>query len=155
IQRQIKERILRGELKEGDPLPSIRQLARDLRISVITTKRAYDELEKEGLITSVVGKGSFVAGQNRAFLRESRPRWSEGRFAEIVSESEALRISAEELRGMLPLLYEERWREGGVFMEEVAVLHQVSEAYADFRLGHRSLSHRKGYIHGFIGANGA
>ncbi|MFS8513303.1 MAG: GntR family transcriptional regulator [Planifilum fulgidum] len=108
IQRQIKESILRGELKEGDPLPSIRQLARDLRISVITTKRAYDELEKEGLITSVVGKGSFVAGQNRAFLRESRLKWIEERLAEIVSESKALDISLEELKEMLTLLYEER-----------------------------------------------
>ncbi|MGB0088570.1 MAG: GntR family transcriptional regulator [Planifilum fulgidum] len=108
IQRQIKESILRGELKEGDPLPSIRQLARDLRISVITTKRAYDELDKEGLITSVVGKGSFVAGQNRAFLRESRLKWIEERLAEIVSESKALDISLEELKEMLTLLYEER-----------------------------------------------
>ena len=80
IKRQIKESILRGELKEEEPLPSIRQLARDLRISVITTKRAYDELEKEGLITSVVGKGSFVAGQNRTFLREKRLKWIEERL---------------------------------------------------------------------------
>ena len=108
IQRQIKESILRGELKEGEPLPSIRQLARDLRISVITTKRAYDELEKEGLITSVVGKGSFVAGHNRSFLREKRLKWIEERLTEIVSESKALDISLEELKEMLTLLYEER-----------------------------------------------
>lgn len=108
IQRQIKESILRGELKEGTPLPSIRQLAKDLRISVITTKRAYNELEKEGLITSVVGKGSFVAGQNRAFLREKRLKWIEERLTEIVSESKALDISLEELQEMLTLLYEER-----------------------------------------------
>lgn len=108
IKRQIKESILRGELKEEAPLPSIRQLARDLRISVITTKRAYDELEKEGLITSVVGKGSFVAGQNRTFLREKRLKWVEERLVEIVAESKALDISLEELKEMLTLLYEEQ-----------------------------------------------
>ncbi|MGI6127621.1 MAG: GntR family transcriptional regulator [Planifilum sp.] len=108
IKRQIKESILRGELKEEAPLPSIRQLARDLRISVITTKRAYDELEKEGLITSVVGKGSFVAGQNRTFLREKRLKWIEERLVEIVAESKALDISLEELKEMLTLLYEEQ-----------------------------------------------
>ena len=75
---------------------------------MITTKRAYNELEKEGLITSVVGKGSFVAGQNRAFLRERRLKWIEERLAEIVSESKALDISLEELQEMLTLLYEER-----------------------------------------------
>lgn len=108
IKRQIKESILRGELKEEAPLPSIRHLARDLRISVITTKRAYDELEKEGLITSVVGKGSFVAGQNRTFLREKRLKWIEERLVEIVAESKALDISLEELKEMLTLLYEEQ-----------------------------------------------
>ena len=75
---------------------------------MITTKRAYNELEKEDLITSVVGKGSFVAGQNRAFLREKRLKWIEERLTEIVSESKALDISLEELQEMLTLLYEGR-----------------------------------------------
>jgi len=108
IKRQIKESILKGELKEGELLPSIRQLAKDLRISVITTKRAYDELENEGLITSVVGKGSFVAGQNRTFLREMRLKWIEERLAEVVTESKALDFSLEELKEMLTLLYEDQ-----------------------------------------------
>src|SRR5690606_3226349 len=106
--RQIKESMLRGYLKEEAPLPSMRRLDRDLRISVITTKPAYDELEKEGLITSVVGKGSFVAGQNRTFLREKRLKWIEERLVEIVAESKALDISLEELKEMLTLLYEEQ-----------------------------------------------
>lgn len=107
IKRQIKESILRGELKEGELLPSIRQLARDLHISVITTKRAYEDLEKEGYITSVVGKGSFVAGQNRELLREMKLRWIEEKLAEVVAESKSLDISLEELQEMLKLLYEE------------------------------------------------
>ena len=107
IKRQLKESILKGEVKEGDLLPSIRQLAKDLHISVITTKKAYEELEKEGLITSIVGKGSFVAGQSREFLREMRLKWVEEKLAEVVSESKALNISLTELQDMLRLLYEE------------------------------------------------
>ena len=107
IKRQIKESILRGELKEGELLPSIRQLAKDLHISVITTKRAYDDLEKEGYIATVVGKGSFVAGQNREFLREMRLRWIEEKLAEVVAESKSLNITLPELAEMLKLLYEE------------------------------------------------
>ena len=112
IKRQIKESILRGELKEGELLPSIRQLAKDLHISVITTKRAYDDLEKEGYIATVVGKGSFVAGQNREFLREMRLRWIEEKLAEVVAESKALNVSLPELVEMLKLLYEEPPNEG-------------------------------------------
>ena len=107
IKRQIKESILKGELKEGELLPSIRQLAKDLHISVITTKRAYDDLEREGYITSVVGKGSFVTGQNREFLREMRMKWIEEKMAELVAESKSLNISLEELQEMLKLLYED------------------------------------------------
>ena len=72
ITRQIKAAIMAGELAEGDPLPSIRALANDLRISVITTKRAYAELEEAGFIDTVQGKGSFVAGGNLELLREER-----------------------------------------------------------------------------------
>ena len=107
IKRQIKESILRGDLKENELLPSIRQLAKDLQISVITTKRAYDDLEQEGFIVSVVGKGSFVAGQNREFLREMRLRWIEERLAEVVAEGKALGVTLSELVEMLRLLYEE------------------------------------------------
>ncbi|OUM98319.1 MAG: GntR family transcriptional regulator [Paenibacillaceae bacterium ZCTH02-B3] len=107
IKRQIKESILRGELNEGDPLPSIRQLAKDLHISVITTKRAYDDLEHEGFLVTVVGKGTFVAGQNREFLREKRLRWIEEKLAEVVAESKALGVTLPELIEMLKLLHED------------------------------------------------
>lgn len=106
IKQQIKQSILKGEFSEGDALPSIRQLAKDLHISVITTKRAYDELEREGFITSVVGKGSFVAGQNSDLLREKRLKMIEEKLAEVVSESHMLGIGLDELKEMLTLLYE-------------------------------------------------
>lgn len=107
IARQIKNLILRGELKPGDPLPSIRNLAKELQISVITTKRAYEELEKEGFIEPVTGKGSFVSGANRELIREKRLRMLEEKLGEVVSESKALNISLAELKAMLELFYEE------------------------------------------------
>lgn len=76
ITRQIKNLIIKGELRAGDPLPSIRSLAKDLQISVITTKRAYEELEQQGFIETVMGKGSFVAGQSEALLREKKAKIS-------------------------------------------------------------------------------
>ena len=74
IVTQIKNLIISGELREGDALPSMRLLAKELRISVITTKRAYEELEREGFIVSMTGKGSFVAGKNLDFIREEQLR---------------------------------------------------------------------------------
>lgn len=107
IAEQIREQIIRGELEPGSALPSIRSLARELRISVITTKRAYEELEKDGFIETVGGKGSFVSGENKELLREKRLRMLEEKLGEIISESRVLRISPVELKKMLDLLYEE------------------------------------------------
>lgn len=107
IVRQIKSMIFQGQLKGGDPLPSIRGLAKELQISVITTKRAYDELEKEGLIVSIGGKGSFVAEQNPEFLREKKLKLIEDKLAEAVQDARMLNLSLEELQEMLKLLYEE------------------------------------------------
>ncbi|MFM1650639.1 GntR family transcriptional regulator [Brevibacillus sp. B_LB10_24] len=107
IKNQIKQSILSGELSPGESLPSIRQLAKDLQISVITTKRAYEELEKEGLIDSVVGKGSFVSGANQAFIREQRLKQWEEKLIEIAQESKALGISMPELLDHLRMLYQE------------------------------------------------
>lgn len=104
---QVKEMVFKGELKEGDVLPSIRQLAKDLQISVITTKRAYEELEKEGFIISVVGKGSFIAGQNKELLKERRLKIMEEKMIEIIEESKLLNITVNELTDMLHLLYRE------------------------------------------------
>jgi GntR family transcriptional regulator len=107
IAKQIKEQIIRGGLAPGDALPSIRNLARELRISVITTKRAYEELEKDGFIETVGGKGSFISGENKELLRERRLKILEDKLGEIVSESRALHISRDEIKEMLDLLYEE------------------------------------------------
>lgn len=107
IVQQIKKEILTGELQEGDALPSIRSLAKELQISVITTKRAYAELEREGLIETVGGKGSFVAGQNKELLREKRLSILEEKLAEVIEEAKLLQISRQELTEMLEVLSEE------------------------------------------------
>ncbi|MGI6588018.1 MAG: GntR family transcriptional regulator [Peptococcia bacterium] len=106
IVQQIKKEILMGELQEGEALPSIRSLAKELQISVITTKRAYTELEREGLIETVGGKGSFVAGQNKELLREKRLSILEEKLAEVIKEAKLLQISRQELTEMLEVLSE-------------------------------------------------
>ncbi len=107
IARQIKAAIIKGDLKVGESLPSIRVLARDLQISVITSKRAYDELEKEGFIETVPGKGSFVALQNKALLKEKKLKIIEDKLLEIVDESRILGLSYEEVKEMLKILFQE------------------------------------------------
>jgi GntR family transcriptional regulator len=107
IVRQVKSQIINGELEEGAALPSIRKLAQELQISVITTKRAYDELEREGFIDTVGGKGTFVAVQNKELLREKKMKLVEEKLAEAVAEARLLGIRPKALREMLRLLYEE------------------------------------------------
>ena len=107
IVRQVRAQIISGELAEGELLPSIRSLAHDLQISVITTKRAYEELEREGLIDTVGGKGTFVAAQNPAFLREKRMKLVEEKLHAAVAEARLLGIGSDELAAMLRLLFEE------------------------------------------------
>lgn len=107
IARQIKNMIMRGELMEGDMLPSIRSLAKELQISVITTKRAYQELENEGYIVTVQGKGSFVATQNKELLKEMRLKIVEEKLAEAVDAAKAIELTLEELQEMLRIFYEE------------------------------------------------
>ena len=109
IARQIKAEIIAGALEEGAALPSIRGLAHDLQVSVITTKRAYDELEREGFLDSVGGKGTFVAAQNPAFIREKRMTLVEEKLGAAVAEAQLLGVDLDELTEMLRLLYlEER-----------------------------------------------
>jgi len=108
ITRQIKAQIISGGLWEGEPLPSIRRLAQELQISVITTKRAYEELEKEGFIDTVEGKGSFVAMQNKELLREKKMKIVEEKLAAAVDEARLLGIDRAELEEMLELLYREK-----------------------------------------------
>ncbi len=107
IIKQIKTQIISGELEEGTALPSIRKLAQELNISVITTKRSYEELEREGFIDTVAGKGSFVAVQNKEFLREKRMKIVEEKLGEGISEAKMLGLGIEELKEMLGILYDE------------------------------------------------
>ena len=107
IASQIKALIISGALKEGDALPSMRLLAKELRISVITTKRAYEDLERDGFIRSIVGKGSFVAGKNMEFIREEQLRKIEDHMREILHLANSCAISFEELQEMFRLIFEE------------------------------------------------
>ena len=106
ITSQIKDMIMRGELKEGDALPSMRNLAAQLRISVITTKRAYEDLEREGFIESYSGKGSFVKAQYTELLREENLRQIEGLLGQACEKANRNQVSLEELVEMLGLLYD-------------------------------------------------
>lgn len=107
IVNQIKAMILSGELAEGEALPSMRNLAMQMRISVITTKRAYEELESEGFIESYTGKGSFVKGQNAELLRETHLKQIEEHLTQAVSTAKLSGIDLPELQSILELLYQE------------------------------------------------
>ena len=107
ITSQIKSMIISGKLKEGDALPSMRLLAKELRISVITTKRAYDDLERDGFIESFTGKGSFVAQKNVEFIREEQLKAAEEHLKNAVCAAKSSGISRAELEEMLRILYEE------------------------------------------------
>ena len=106
ITEQIRDRIMTGELKADDPLPSIRLLAKELCISVITTKRAYEDLEAAGLIYSVPGKGFFVAESSADYRHEEALKRVEGHLADAIAEAKKGGIAPEELREMLELLLE-------------------------------------------------
>ena len=106
IADQVKEQILAGALSAGDALPSMRLLAKELRISVITTKRAYEELERDGFLDNVPGKGCFVAPQNRELLREAQLRRVEDVLALAVDEARKGGFSLSEMQELLTLLYQ-------------------------------------------------
>ena len=107
ITRQIKAKILNGELQQGDALPSIRLLAKELRISVITTKRAYEELEADGFITTMPGRGSFVGPQNPALHREESLKQMEEHLQHAIDAARRGGITKDEVRETLDLLWEE------------------------------------------------
>lgn len=104
ILRQIKAAIMSGELKEGDTLPSIRTLAVQLKISSITTKRAYDELESEGFIYSQVGRGSFVSAQNTQLIYESQLRLVEEKLSEAHDAAKSINLPKSELHELLDII---------------------------------------------------
>lgn len=107
ITTQIKHAILSGVLDPGTPLPSLRYLAKELRISIISTKRAYEELEREGYIESVPGKGSFVTEQNREIMREEQLKKVEQHLQNAVDTARIYHISLEEIYEVLKVLYED------------------------------------------------
>lgn len=104
---QIKDQILSGALLAGEQLPSIRSLAKDLRISVITTKRAYEDLEAQGFLTTVAGKGSFVAEGNRDILRQSRLKEVEDCLRQAAVKARACDLEKKELLNLFESLLEE------------------------------------------------
>lgn len=107
IESQIKDMIMLGNLNEGDALPSMRLLAKELRISVITTKRAYEELERDGFIETVTGRGSFVARKNLELMKEEQLRRAEEYLQGSVDVSKSSGITLKELIDILTALYEE------------------------------------------------
>ena len=108
IEEQIESQIMTGDLKEGDALPSMRVLAKDLKISIITTKRAYEDLERDGFIESVTGKGSFVKGINSDIVKENMMFAIEEYLEKAVDKAILGKVSKGELTEMLTLIYEEK-----------------------------------------------
>lgn len=107
ITAQIKAMVMNGTLSPGDPLPSMRLLAKELRISVITTKRAYEDLERDGFITTIVGKGSFVREADREFVKEEQLKAVERHLQEAIDAARQYGMPQEELIEVVKMLYEE------------------------------------------------
>lgn len=107
IVTQIKNEIIAGELQEGEALPSIRLLAKELRISVITTKRAYEELEREGFIVTMTGKGSFVSSKNIELVREEQRKNMERCLNEAIAAARMAGVGRDEMLELVALLYED------------------------------------------------
>ena len=107
LEEQIKNLILARKLKPGDPLPSMRDLAKDLNISLITTKRAYEDLESQGFIVSMVGKGSFVSDANMEFLSEYKYQEIESLLRKVVEQSKLCDVNFDEIVEILRIIYEE------------------------------------------------
>ncbi|KAJ52684.1 GntR family transcriptional regulator [Clostridium tetanomorphum] len=107
IKDQIKSSILKGELKNGELLPSIRNFSTDLRVSVLTIRRVYDELEKEGFVKSQAGKGTFVLAGNTDLMKDTKRLMVEDKMFDMVSTAKAMGISKKELMDMMDIIYEE------------------------------------------------
>ena len=148
IKDQIKDAILKEELVEGDALPSIRAFANDLKVSVLTIRRVYEELEQEGFIVSQVGIGTFVSTSNLELLRDSKRRLVEQKMADMIQTAKSLKISKEELNSMMIFLR-------GVEMNDILTVSGLNKSYGDFSLKDVTFSLPEGCITGFIGVNGA
>lgn len=108
ITNQIRDAVINGELKSGEGMPSIRILAKDLQVSVITTKRAYEELEKEGVIEARQGKGFYVCHQNNDHLREKQIMNIENRLLDLIKESKSAGMGLDDIIELVRMLYEEK-----------------------------------------------
>lgn len=107
ITSQIKEMIMSGELKEGDSIPSMRALAKSIRVSVITVQKAYEDLQRDGFIETTVGRGSFVAAANKEFYQEEQQRRAEEHLQKAAEIARVSNISLEKLKELLTMFYEE------------------------------------------------
>ena len=107
VSSQIKNKIMNGTLEAGEMLPSMRAMAKDLHISVITVQRAYEDLTRDGFIETVSGKGSFVASQNKEFIQEEQLRKAEELLQQVVDIGRSHGISYEQMANILKVLYEE------------------------------------------------
>ena len=107
ISSQIKEQIMKGILKPGEPLPSMRKLAKNLHVSVITTQRAYDDLQRDGFLVTVPAKGTFVSTQNQDFIREEHLRIAEKKLMEVANIGKEYHISCDQMIQILQMFYEE------------------------------------------------
>ncbi|MFA9376957.1 MAG: GntR family transcriptional regulator [Lachnotalea sp.] len=110
LKNQIKEAILTREIKDGELLPSIRNLANETRVSVLTTRRAYDELEGEGFIKTVHGKGTFAMSNNLELLKEARLKQVEEKLIEAFEIGKAIGVSSEDMKAMMDILFEDNGR---------------------------------------------
>lgn len=157
IVEQIKKQILQGTLREGAPLDSVRMLAKDLKVSALTVKKAYDALEEEQLIATVHGKGSFVLGVNPSLLAEEQKREIEQWMEQLVAKARAYGMSDEELRAVLELFWKHRSAITGMenhMNDGMVQLNKVTKAYGSFQLD-CSMEVQPGMATGFVGANGA
>lgn len=107
ISSQIKTQILKGDLKEGEMLPSIRMMAKELKLSIITVKHAYEDLEAEGFIETTAGKGSFISLANKERLRESQMSRIEEKLEEIITQAKAINMTEEEIKERVEFIYRE------------------------------------------------
>ena len=142
---QVKAQIISGELKEDDNLPSVRTLSKELRISALTVKKAYDSLEQEGFTVTIHGKGTYVAAANKEMMMEEYRREVEEELTEVIRKAKRYGLSEEDIREMLELILEG---------EHMMKLEQVKKQYKNFTLD-CSLEVRPGCITGLIGQNGA
>ncbi len=107
ITNQIKEQVLKGEIEQGSALPSIRMMAKELKVSIITVKRAYEDLEQEGFVETVPGKGTYISLANKERLREMRISQIEEQIEEIVTAAKSINMSLNDIQDRVRIIYEE------------------------------------------------